>query len=391
MPKFIDDPEAFLQVLSDAGVNQTTQQYIKDKGYDTIALVAFAIPENSIEEVVKHLSPVADGRSFEPFSPQVSCLRRALTRCVQYVRDEPASSSTDLGLTPAPKTGGRAPLVRLKSQSSRPVEWGAPPPLSSRPSNAANWGIPPALKDQPQTVASSIADSGLDAILKDLCLFQSLGPSMTIPELAQKITNAPWYEDLLRRLSESVMFLTGCPNSGKSTLVVNISQCLGLTKTRTTSKNFWLYSRGSRPYFSMWLFCTDSFYDGERFDWSRLDQSLNSKIRSEELKSGGIIVEGHRSLEYPSWGDVATSTAILSSTQPIVESRGTPAASIKKHKLYMSKLLHRLEGVSSYGILSASGSEVTLVCQSLQLMLLDDSNLNTAHMRADEIDGRWIF
>ena len=57
----------------------------------------------------------------------------------------------------------------------------------------------------------------------------------------------------------------------------------------------------------------------------------------------------------------------------------------------MSKLLHRLEGVSSYGILSASGSEVTLVCQSLQLMLLDDSNLNTAHMRADEIDGRWIF
>ena len=80
MPKFIDDPEAFLQVLSDAGVNKTTQQYIKDKGYDTIALVAFAIPENSIEEVVKHLSPVADGRSFEPFSPQGSCLRRALTK-----------------------------------------------------------------------------------------------------------------------------------------------------------------------------------------------------------------------------------------------------------------------------------------------------------------------
>lgn len=214
---------------------------------------------------------------------------------------------------------------------------------------------------------------------------------MTIQELTQKITGASWYEDLLQRLSESVLFITGCPNAGKSTLVVNISQCLGLSKTRTTSKNFWLYSRGSRPYFSLWLFCTDSFYNGEKFDWSRMEQSLNSKIHSEELKSGGIIVEGHRSLEYPSWGDVATSTAILSATQPIVESRGTPAASIRKHKLYMSKLLHRLEGMPSYGILSASGSEVTLVCQSLQLMLLDDSNLDTAHTRVDDIDGRWIF
>ena len=83
MPEFVDDPEVFLRLLSDAGVNQMTQQYIKDKGYDTIALVAFAIPENSIEEVVKHLTPVADGGSFEPFSPQASCLRRALTRCVR--------------------------------------------------------------------------------------------------------------------------------------------------------------------------------------------------------------------------------------------------------------------------------------------------------------------
>ena len=391
MPKLIDDPEAFLQLLSDAGVNQVTQQYIKDKGYDTIALVAFAIPENSMEEVVKHLTPVAEGGSFEPFSPQASCLRRALTRCVRCVKEEPASGSTDLGLRPAPKTGGRAPLVRLRSQADRPGEWGAPPPLSSRPSTAANWGIPPALRDRPQTVATSIADSGLDAILKDLCLFQSLGPSMTIEELTQKITTATWYEDLLCRLSESVMFLTGCPNSGKSTLAVNISQCLGLSKTRTTSKNFWLYSRGARPYFSMWLFCTDSFYDGENFNWSRMEQSLNSKIHSEELKSGGIIVEGHRSLDYPSWGDVATTTAILSTTQPVVEARGTPVASIRKHKLYTSKLLQKLEDVASYGIFCASGSQVSLVCQSLQLMLLDDSNLNTAHMRADDIDGRWIF
>ena len=238
MPKLIDDPEEFIQLLSDAGVNLTTQQYIRDKGYNTIALVAFAIPENSIEEVVRHLTPVPDGESFEPFSPQVSCLRRALTRCVRHVKDEPASSSTDLGLTPAPKTGGRTPLVRSKRQPNRSGDWGAPPPLSSRPIDAANWGVPPPLKDHPQTVASSIADSGLAAILKDLCLFQSLGPSMTIEELTQKITNAAWYEDLLCRLSESVMFLIGCPNSGKSTLVVNISQCLGLTKTRTTSKNF---------------------------------------------------------------------------------------------------------------------------------------------------------
>ena len=102
-------------------------------------------------------------------------------------------------------------------------------------------------------------------------------------------------------------------------------------------------------------------------------------------------VEGHRSLDYPSWGDVATTTAILSTTKPVVEARGTPVASIRKHKLYTSKLLQKLEDVASYGIFCASGSQVSLVCQSLQLMLLDDSNLNTAHMRADDIDGRWIF
>ena len=97
---------------------------------------------------------------------------------------------------------------------------------------------------------------------------------MSLDELQSKITSAPWYPFMLLKLAESVGILSGAPNSGKSSLVVNIAKRLGLTRTRTTSRNFWLYAKDQRPYFSMWLFCTDSFYSEEEPPWDRMKQLL---------------------------------------------------------------------------------------------------------------------
>ena len=114
MPKLIDDPEVCLQLLSDAGVNPTTQQCIKDKGYDTIALVAFAIPENSIEEVVRHLTPVPDGGS-----------AILLTIFVCFARDSPQPDiyypATDAYLPISSSGGGGADGRVPTDRSPQPV------------------------------------------------------------------------------------------------------------------------------------------------------------------------------------------------------------------------------------------------------------------------------
>jgi hypothetical protein len=127
---------------------------------------------------------------------------------------------------------------------------------------------------------------------------------MTLAELATRITTSNWFDRLLLKLSESVGFTTGCPNSGKSSLAVSLAKCLGLVKTRTTSRNCWLFSRNSRPYFSIWIFCTDFFYDGTDFNWDRMKQSVDSKLGDEEFRTGAMIIEGHRALAYPDWGHI---------------------------------------------------------------------------------------
>ena len=70
---------------------------------------------------------------------------------------------------------------------------------------------------------------------------------------------ADWYPLLLGKLAESVVVISGAPNVGKSSLAVHLARTLGLTRTKTTSKNFWLFARSQRPYFSLWVYCTDSF------------------------------------------------------------------------------------------------------------------------------------
>ena len=76
-----------------------------------------------------------------------------------------------------------------------------------------------------------------------------------------------------------------------------------------------------------------------------MKQSLDSKLSSEELQTGAITVGGHRALDYPEWGQVSTSTAILSSTHQLVQERGSSADTIKRHKLYVSRQLEKLDNL----------------------------------------------
>ena len=118
---------------------------------------------------------------------------------------------------------------------------------------------------------------------------------------------------------------------------------------------------------------------------------MDSKFKDAEFKSGALIIEGHRALLYPDHEHLSSTTAILSSTAPIMQERGTPPASIKKHKLHISKMFEKIDALNSYGVFSANSSEVCLVCQMLQLWILDDANLDTSHLRTDDLDGRWCF
>ena len=68
--------------------------------------------------------------------------------------------------------------------------------------------------------------------------------------------------------------------------------------------------------------------------------------------------------------------------------RGTEAGSIRKHKLFLSNVLDQLQRLNKMILLS----EVHLVCQALQIALLEDANMDASHLSADiELDGRWTF
>ena len=139
---------------------------------------------------------------------------------------------------------------------------GKPPPLSTHPSGKY-WGKPPALTPPghkgkgkasgnvfsapEESICDTIDHSNLRGILRDLCYWQS--HVTTVEELTGKVTSADWYPLLLGKLAESVVVISGAPNVGKSSLAVHLAKTLGLTRTKTTSKNFWLFARSQRPFF----------------------------------------------------------------------------------------------------------------------------------------------
>ena len=167
---------------------------------------------------------------------------------------------------------------------------GRPPPLSTHPSGRY-WGKPPALvppghkgkgkggrivlSAPEESICDTIDHSNLRGILRDLCYWQS--HVTTVEELAGKVTSADWYPLLLGKLAESVIVISGAPNVGKSSLAVHLAKTLGLMRTKTTSRNFWLFARSERPYFSLWVYCTDSFsslYQAQEQSFSRVTEFL---------------------------------------------------------------------------------------------------------------------
>ena len=282
---------------------------------------------------------------------------------------------------------------------------GRPPPLSTHPSGKY-WGKPPALTppghkgkgkanddavSAPQgSICDTIDHSNLRGILRDLCYWQN--HVKTVEELTGKVTSADWYPLLLDKLAESVIVISGAPNVGKSSLAVHLAKTLGLTRTKTTSRNFWLFARNKRPYFSFWIYCTDSFWDEEEPAWNRMKQSLSSVTSNEEFSTGAVILEGHRIFAFPGYAEVGTTVVYLAATDKLLIERGTDSGSIRKHKLFISNVLDQLQELNKMITLEGDKSLVYLVCQALQITLLDDAALDASHLAADiELDGRWTF
>ena len=282
---------------------------------------------------------------------------------------------------------------------------GRPTPLSTHPSGKY-WGKPPALTppghkgkgkanddavSAPQgSICDTIDHSNLRGILRDLCYWQN--HVKTVEELTGKVTSADWYPLLLDKLAESVIVISGAPNVGKSSLAVRMAKTLGLTRTKTTSRNFWLFARNKRPYFSFWIYCTDSFWDEEEPAWNRMKQSLSSVTSNEEFSTGAVILEGHRIFAFPGYAEVNTTVVYLAATDKLLIERGTDSGSIRKHKLFISNVLDQLQELNKMITLEGDKSLVYLVCQALQITLLDDAALDASHLSADiELDGRWTF
>ena len=282
---------------------------------------------------------------------------------------------------------------------------GRPPPLSTHPSGKY-WGKPPALTPPghkgkgkasdnafsapEESICDTIDNSNLRGILRDLCYWQS--HVKTVEELTGKVTSADWYPLLLDKLAESVIVISGAPNVGKSSLAVHLAKTLGLTRTKTTSRNFWLFARNKRPYFSLWIYCTDSFWNEDEPAWHRMGQSVLSVTSNEEFSTGAVILEGHRIFAFPGYAEVATTVVYLAATDKLLIERGTESSSIRKHKLFISNVLDQLQELNRMIILEGEKSQVYLVCQALQIALLDDAALDASHLSADiELDGRWTF
>ena len=136
-------------------------------------------------------------------------------------------------------------------------------------------------------------------------------------------------------------------------------------RTKTTSRNFWLFARSERPYFSLWVYCTDSFWSEQEPSWSRMRQSVSSITSGEEFATGAAILEGHRVFAFPGYADLATTVVYLAATDKLLFERGTEAGSIRKHKLFLSNTLEQLQKLNKMIVLEGEKSQVYLVCQTL--------------------------
>ena len=121
-------------------------------------------------------------------------------------------------------------------------------------------------------------------------------------------------------------------------------------------------------------------------------QSISSVTSNEEFQTGAVILEGHRIFAFPDYAELATTVVYLAVTDKLLFERGTESSSIRKHKLFLSNVLDQLQELNKMIILEGEKSQVYLVCQALQITLLEDAALDASHLSADiELDGRWTF
>lgn len=101
------------------------------------------------------------------------------------------------------------------------------------------------------SILEQLENTHVSPIISDLVLWQTLGETMTMEQLTSRITKAPWFARFIADLQENIVYLTGCPQSGKSSLAVNMAHSLGMQRVKTSSRNFWLYVRDVQPRFAM--------------------------------------------------------------------------------------------------------------------------------------------
>ena len=277
--------------------------------------------------------------------------------------------------------GSPSPIaVRLRSARDEPAGEGR---------SASSWGRPPPLTTRPKSVPKQQRKTRVEQILESLREWSQLQISIT--ELSGHILNAPWKSDLFQLLHESVVVLVGAPNAGKSTLASNLAKALSLTKTRTTSKLFWLSVTDSPPYMIYRHYCGDSIYKDDRtFQWEKFSQSFSVVSRQDDFQHSLTMFEGHRMADFDDIKDYVTSKLYLTSSETMLRDRKAQPDSIAKHKEWLAPML---QNSSSYindemtALLPADSSPVFLVCKLLEKLVLDDQKLPSSHLRAARPDA----
>ena len=310
-----------------------------------------------------------------PTQKQVLWLRLLMVESKEIVEqwgflEEDRQSSSSWGRPPPLAT--RSEPTRSDSENEgRPASsWGRPPPLATRPR--------PILKEPKQPIQTRT-----EQILGSLREWARLQISVT--ELSGHIHNAPWKSDLFQMLYESVVVLVGAPNAGKSTLASELAKALSLTKTRTTSKLFWLSVTDKPPYMLYRHYCGDSVYKDDRtFQWEKFSQSFSVVSRQEDFQHSLTIFEGHRMADFENIKDYVTTKLYLSSPEKMLLDRKTPLESIARHKDWLSPMV---QDGSSYindektALLPADSSPVFLVCKLIEKLVLDDQKMPSSHLR----------
>ena len=183
-----------------------------------------------------------------------------------------------------------------------------------------------------------------------------------------------------------------CPQCRQIQPSSSPSQDLGFDTYKDYEQKFLVICAKQEALFLPWVYCTDSFWSEDEPAWHRMGQSISSVTSNEEFSTGAVLLEGHRIFAFPGYAEVATTVVYLAATDKLLIERGTESSSIRKHKLFLSNVLDQLQELNKIIILEGEKSHVYLVCQALQITLLDDAALDASHLSADiELDGRWTF